>query len=286
MADVTTPTTTIPTTTLADGTVIPVLGFGTYKLNGFEGAKAIAGAIDVGYRLLDSAFNYENEGTLGAAVKKSSVDRDDLLLTSKLPGRHHSHDEAVATVEESLYRAGLDYWDLYLIHWPNPSVGKYVEAYEALVECRDRGLIKSVGVCNFLPEHLEAVHDATGEYPVINQIELHPYFPQAEQRVWDADHGIKTEGWSPVGRGNDLKSNPTIEKIAKAHDKSVIQTILRWHYQLGVIPLPKAGSPAHQADNAAIFDFELSDAEVAAITSLGRPDGRTNDQDPAKYEEF
>lgn len=277
---------TIPTTTAADGTDIPVIGFGTYKLKGSAGVDSIVSAIDAGYRLIDSAFNYENEGTVGAAVAQSSVPREQLLLTSKLPGRHQDHDAAVETVEESLYRAGLDYWDLYLIHWPNPKVGKYVEAFEALIECRERGLIKSVGVCNFLPEHLDAVHAATGEYPVVNQIELHPYFPQDEQRKWDADHGILTEGWSPVGRGNDLQTNPVIAKIADAHGKSAVQIILRWHYQLGVIPLPKAGSRQHQVENADIFDFEITDSEMAAISTLSRPNGRLKNQNPAVYEEF
>ena len=169
----------IPAYTLNDGLDIPAIALGTYNLRGTSGVSAMVSGVDAGYRMLDSAFNYENEGALGAAVRRCGVPREDLRLVSKLPGRHQRYDEAVYTVEESLMRAGLDYWDMYLIHWPNPKRGLYVEAFQALLDARDRGLIRSVGVCNFLPEHLDRVHAETGEYPSVNQIELHPYFPQA-----------------------------------------------------------------------------------------------------------
>lgn len=271
---------------LNDGTTLPAVGFGTYPLVGRAGVEAMRSAVGAGYRLLDSAVNYENEGALGAAVRRSGMPREELFLASKLPGRHHDHDRAIDTVHESLYRAGLDYWDLYLIHWPNPLEDRYVQAWRALVQCRNDGLIRSIGVSNFLPEHLRRIIDDTGVTPSVNQIELHPYFPQAEQRAAHERLGIRTESWSPLGRANTLLTEPVIARIADAHGRTPAQTILRWHVQLGAIPLPKSSSPARQRQNLDLFDFTLTDAELGAITALGRPDGRTNDQDPAVYQEF
>ncbi|MCX8997055.1 aldo/keto reductase [Rhizobiaceae bacterium BDR2-2] len=277
---------TVPSLTLNDGVAIPAIGFGTYKLNGAEGVEAIAAAIRNGYRLLDSAFNYENEGCLGAGIRAAGVPRETLRVTSKLPGRHHRFAEAIATIEESLYRAQLDYYDIYLIHWPNPAQGLYVEAWQALIEARKRGLVRSIGVCNFLPAHLERIMRETGTVPAINQVELHPYFPQAEQYAFDKAHGIVTESWSPLGRANQLLQEPVIKAIADRLGRSLAQVILRWHVQVGAVPLPKAAGSARQIENLSIFDFELSPADMASIATLARPDGRTFDQDPARYEEF
>ncbi|MBR8741417.1 aldo/keto reductase [Nocardiopsis sp. MG754419] len=265
---------------------MPALGFGTYKLNGARGVDSMVGAIERGYRLLDSAFNYENEGAVGEAVRRSPVPREELRVVSKLPGRHHAYDQAVATVEESLYRAGLEYFDLYLIHWPNPRQERYVEAWRALVDLRARGLIRSVGVCNFLPEHLERVAEETGVMPAVNQVELHPYFTQWRLRAFHERHGVRTQSWSPLGRANAVLSEPVIARVAQDHGRSTAQVILRWHHQLGSVPLPKATGPEHQRENQEIFDFELSQDEMAAISALGREDGRTKGQDPAVYEEF
>ncbi|GAA5235164.1 aldo/keto reductase [Verticiella sediminum] len=276
----------IPSVTLNDGICLPTLGFGTYKLNGSNGMEDMAAAIECGYRLLDSAFNYENEGALGAAIRKAGVSREELRVTSKLPGRHHQFDEAIATIEESLYRAQLDYYDLYLIHWPNPSKGLYVEAWHALIEARKRGLVRSIGVCNFLPAHLERIMRETGVAPAVNQVELHPYFPQAEQRAFDKAHGIVTESWSPLGRANHLLQEAPIRTIAERIGRSVVQVILHWHVQLGAVPLPKAANKARQIENLSVFDFELAPDDMATIATLARPDGRTFDQDPARYEEF
>lgn len=271
---------------LNDGLKIPSIGFGTYKLNGTDGVEVIKNAIDMGYRLIDTAFNYENEGTVGEAVRQSSVSRDKLLITSKLPGRHHSYKQAIVTVQESLFRAGLDYYDLYLIHWPNPRVDLYVEAWQALIELKNQGLIRSIGVCNFIPEYIERLIKETGKAPSINQIELHPYFNQEKQRLWDSEHKIVTESWSPLGRGNSILKEEIINKIAKTHKKSVSQVILRWHLQLGAVPIPKASSSKHQHENMDIFDFELSEEEMKGIFQLTRESGRNNNQDPRTYEEF
>ena len=277
---------TIPAITLNDGTAIPAVGFGTYKLNGQDGVSAIVNAIDAGYRLLDSAVNYENEGAVGEALRRSRIPREDLRITSKLPGRHHAYDQALTCIEESLLRTQLGVIDLYLMHWPNPNQGLYVEAWSALVEAQKRGWVKSIGVCNFLPAHLEKIIAESGVTPCINQIELHPYFPQHEQLAWDKAHGIVTQAWSPIGRGNDMAKDPVLQQIADRVGRSVVQVILRWHHQLGAVPLPKASSVQRQQENLALFDFELTPADMAAIASLAKPDGRTADQDPAHYEEF
>jgi diketogulonate reductase-like aldo/keto reductase len=230
--------------------------------------------------------NYENEGAVGRAAQAAGDVRDELVVTSKLPGRHHRYDEAVTTVEESVFRTGLDHIDLYLIHWPNPKVDLYVQAWRALIEARERGLVRHIGLSNFLPEHIERLVAETGVAPVVNQIEVHPYFPQQEAIDYHREQGILVQGWSPLGRGNDLQEHPVIVEIATAHGVSPAQTILAWHVARQVIPLPKAASPQRQAENLDIFGIKLTDAQVEAITALGRPDGRLADQDPAVYEEF
>lgn len=276
----------IPTYTLNDGTSLPAIALGTYNLRGSSGVDAIVSAIHVGYRLIDSAFNYENEGVVGEAVRRAGVPRDELTLVSKLPGRHQRYDEAVYTVEESLYRAGLEYWDLYLVHWPNPRVGLYAEAFQALVDLKARGLIRSVGVSNFLPEHLRTVIDRVGVTPSVNQIQVLPTWPQEDMVALNTELGIRTEAWSPIGRGGRIVGDPVIAGIAAEVGRTPIQVILRWHVQRGVVPLPKSANPGRQAQNLSVFDFELSGAQMAAISGLSRPDGRALDIDPSDHEEF
>ena len=276
----------IPNITLHDGLTLPAIGFGTYELNGNAGVQAITSAIDKGYRLIDTAYNYENEGTVGEAVRRSSIPREELIITSKLPGRYQTYDKAVTAIQESLYRADLDYYDLYLIHWPNPKQDHYVEAWQALIDAKKWGLIRSIGVCNFLPEHLERLENETGVKPSINQVELHPFFNQEEQRIFNDEHEIKTESWSPLAKASEIIHNETLQKIADEHHKTTSQVVLRWHHQLGAIPIPKSASPERQLENLSIFDFSLSDEEMGMIAELTRPDGRLNDQDPAEYEEF
>ncbi|MDN6452045.1 MAG: aldo/keto reductase [Lactiplantibacillus plantarum] len=274
------------TYTLRDGLTVPKIGFGTYKLNGAHGVQVIDSAIDRGYRLLDTAFNYENEGAVGEAVRRSSVPRSELLISSKLPGRHHTYTEAINTIQESLYRAGLDYYDLYLIHWPNPKEDHYVEAWQALIDAQKLGLIRSIGVSNFLPEHLERLNKETGVLPVINQVELHPYFNQQAQRDYDQAHGILTQDWSPLGRASEMLQNETLKEIAVHYHKNVGQLILRWELQLGTLPIPKSSTPSRQAGNMDVFDFEISAADMATINGLSQVDGRLNNQNPAVYQEF
>ncbi|MFT8470892.1 aldo/keto reductase [Oenococcus sp.] len=271
---------------LSDGLRLPKVGFGTYLLNGAQGVNTIVSGIQAGYRLLDSAFNYENEGALGQAVKRAGINRADLIITSKLPGRHYGFQDAISTIQESLYRAGLDYYDLYLLHWPNPKRGQYVEAWQALIQAQKFGLIRSIGVCNFLPEHLDKLEKETSVMPVINQIELHPYFNQQSQRDYDTKHNILTEDWSPLGRASQMLKNDTLIKLAAKYNKNVGQLILRWEVQLGTLPIPKASSPARQAGNMDLFDFVISDGDMSIINSLTKPDGRSDNQDPAEYEEF
>lgn len=276
----------VPQIELNDDTQLPAQGFGTYKLNGSQGVDSLLRAIEAGYTLFDSAVNYENEGAVGEAIRRSHLPREALQVTSKLPGRHHRFEQALNCIEESLFRTRLDYFDLYLIHWPNPSQGLYTEAWRALIEARVRGWVKSIGVCNFLPGHLQTIIDATGVTPSVNQIELHPYFPQHQQLAWHQARGIATQAWSPLGRANDLLKDSLLERIADEVGKSVAQVILRWHYQLGTIALPKASSMRRQQENLSVFDFALSPEHLNSIASLARPNGRTFDQDPARYEEF
>jgi diketogulonate reductase-like aldo/keto reductase len=269
-----------------DDVRLPAIGLGTYDLRGADGVAAVGTAIDAGYRLLDTAFNYDNEGAVGRAIAQSSVPREELLFSTKLPGRYHRHDLARWAIEESLFRSGLDRLDLVLIHWPNPRVGLYAEAWRALVEAREDGLVSMIGVSNFLPEHLDRIIDETGVTPVLNQIEVHPYFPQDALRAANAERGILTEGWSPLGRGTDLLQNGTVTRIAEAHRVSAGRLLLAWSVALGVIPLPKSAAPARQAENLDVFDVELSSDELEQLAGLADPDGRTSDQDPAVHEEF
>lgn len=271
-----------------DGTQLdlPRIGFGTFQLTGRSGAETIAAAIDTGYRLIDTAFNYENEGAVGRAIADSAVPREELLISSKLPGRHHAYDQARVTIEESVYRTGLDRLDMYLIHWPNPKTGLYVEAWQALIDARNDGLVRWIGVSNFLPEHLDRLLAETGELPVINQIELHPHFPQLDTLAYDREHGIATAAWSPLGRGSGILDEPVIGEIAQRHGVGPGAIILAWDRALGAIPIPKATSHKRQLDNLEAVELDLTEAEVDAITALARPDGRLAGQDPATYEEF
>ncbi|NUO89538.1 MAG: aldo/keto reductase [Dermatophilaceae bacterium] len=278
--------TTVPTHSLNDGTTIPAIGFGTYPLTGEDGIRAMVSAIEAGYRLIDTAVNYGNETEVGEAVRRSGVARAELVVQSKVPGRDHAFDKAVASVEGTLERLGIEQLDVALIHWPNPSVGLYVDAYRALVECRERGLVRSVGVSNFTEKHLTEIIDATGVVPVVNQVELHPLFPQEQLRAVHERLGIRTESWSPLGKRNAPFGADPVAAAAGAHGVSPAQAILRWQVQLGALPLPKSADPERQRANLDVFGFELDDAEMTAISALGREDGRLFGGDPDTHEEM
>ena len=275
--------TELPTRTLGDGVSVPVLGFGTYPLRGDDGVRAMVSALEVGYRLIDTAVNYRNEREVAEAVRASSLDRGDVFIQTKVPGRDHR--SAKHSIETSLHVMDLEYLDSVLIHWPNPSQGGYVRAWEGLVEAREAGLVRSIGVSNFTPQYLDEIIAATGVTPASNQIEMHPAFPQVEQRAADAERGIATQAWSPIGRGEVLDAAPVVA-AAEAHGVTPAQAVLRWHLHLGSLPLPKSGDPERQRHNLEVLGFDLSEAEVDAITALGRPDGRLFGADPVSHEEM
>ncbi len=271
---------------LNDGNRIPEIGFGTYPLKGRNGAFAISTAINNGYRMIDSACRYENEGTVGAAIRMSGHPRGGLFITSKLPGRHHHYREAITQIQESLFTAGLDYFDLYLIHWPNPLEDHYVEAWQALIDAQKFGLVRSIGVSNFEPEHIDRLIAETGVTPAVNQVELHPYWSSQAVRKYNADHQILTQAWSPLMRAGAAFKEPIIQQLAQKYGKSPAQIILRWEIQLRVVPIPKASQSAHQLSNIDIFDFVLSPEEVKAISALDKKDGRNPKYDPHSHQEF
>jgi diketogulonate reductase-like aldo/keto reductase len=277
---------TIAAHELNDGTSLPAIGFGTYPMRGGDAVDAVVSALDAGYRLVDTAVNYENEADVGDAIRRSRVPRDQIIVTSKIPGRHHAYDEAVASTKESLQRLGLDHLDLHLIHWPNPSRGLYPEAWQALVDLQRQGLVRSIGVSNFTAEHLDRVIADTGVTPAVNQIELHPAFPQERMRAANGERGIRTEAWSPLGKRSAPFAEPAVASAAERHGVTPAQVILRWHVQLGSVPIPKSATPERQRQNLDVFGFELSAHEVDAITALGRPDGRLFGGDPERHEEM
>lgn len=276
----------VPRVTLNDGNSLPAIGFGTYPLRGDEAVAAIGSALEIGYRLIDTAVNNGNEADVGRAVRQSGLARDDIQITSKLPGRHHAYDDAIRSVEESLQRLQVDYLDLHLIHWPNPSVGKYLQAWQALIDLRERGLIRSIGVSNFTQAHLGRIIDETGVVPAVNQIELHPRFPQEHMRAVDTDLGIITQAWSPMGKARAPLDEPAVLDAAQRLGVAPGQVILRWHIQIGSLPIPKSADPQRQRENFDVFDFALTDSEVSAISALAETDGRLFGGDPDVHEEM
>lgn len=273
---------------LNDGMSLPAIGFGTVNIKGAQGLNNVLTAIDAGYRLIDTSTNYNNEGMVGEAVRRSSIPREELLISSKLPGMSHEFDNAIKMIQESLYRIGIDYFDKYLIHWPLPKQGKYEQAWQALVDAQKFGLIKTIGVSNFLPEHLERIIEKTGVTPATNQIERHPYFNNNELIKANKKLGIQTEAWSPFGREiNDVLENETIVALAEKYGKEPAQIIIRWNLQNNVVPIVKASSAKHQKANLNVFDFELTKEDSQKIDALDKGEaGRVEGQHPNEYEEF
>jgi 2,5-diketo-D-gluconate reductase A len=272
--------TTVPRLELNDGHQIPQLGFGVFQVPSEQTVGAVTHALQTGYRLIDTAAAYGNEAEVGAAIRAGQLPREDLFVTTKLWNDSQGRDRARRAFEDSLERLGLEYVDLYLIHWPAPNQDLYVETWEALEELRADGRARSIGVSNFLPEHLDRIIDASGTVPAVNQIELHPLIQQAELRDYHARHGIVTEAWSPLAKGQ-LLDDPVIRDIAQQCGRTPAQIILRWHAQIGNVAIPKSITTARIEENAGVFDFELEGAQLVAIEALDR--GQRTGPDPRRF---
>jgi 2,5-diketo-D-gluconate reductase A len=261
--------------TLNDGRTMPALGMGTYQIADSQVAAVVRQGVDLGFRLVDTAAIYHNERGVGEGWKATGA-----FLTTKLWNDRQRDPEAA--LDESLALLGTDAVDLYLIHWPSPDQDLYVDAWRKLIELREAGKATSIGVSNFLPEHLDRIIDATGVAPVVNQIELHPFFQQREARAYHDAHGIVTQSWSPIGQGKELLADPVIARIAEAHGVSPARVVIAWHLHHGLSVIPKAADAAHLADNVAAAELALGDEDVAAIDALDRDDGRIG-PDPRSF---
>ncbi len=270
----------VPRVLLRPDVAIPQLGFGVFQVPPKETEEAVARALDAGYRHIDTAAAYKNEGAVGQAIHASGLDRGEIFITTKCFNDDHGHDKAKRAFKGSLERLELEHIDLYLIHWPVPSHDLYVETWQAFIELQSEGLVRAIGVSNFQPEHLERIVSETGVVPAINQVELHPYFQQAGLRHEHDELDIVTEAWSPLGQGLELE-DPVIVEIAEAHSKTPAQAIIRWHLQLGNVVIPKSVTPARIEQNFDVFDFQLSDAEMEAIRELDA--GRRIGPDPDTF---
>jgi diketogulonate reductase-like aldo/keto reductase len=271
----------IPTITLNDDNTIPVVGLGVAELSEEETKRSVSAALEAGYRLIDTATVYGNEEAVGRAIAESGIPRDELFVTTKVANADQGFNSSKEALAASLERLGLDYVDMYMIHWPAAQLGKYIDTYGAMQKVQlEEGKIRSIGVCNFLDEHLTTISDLTYTHPAVNQIELHPLLNQAELRQLHADRGIVTEAYSPLGVGA-LLENPTLVSIAEAHGKSPAQVCIRWSLQLGNVVIPRSSSPERIKENIDVFDFELTDDEMTAINGLN--DGTRFRQDPATY---
>lgn len=267
----------VPTITLNNGATIPQLGFGVYQIPPEDTADAVSTALNIGYRHIDTAEMYQNEKGVGEGIRTSGVDRGEVFITSKLNNGFHKPDDARRAFDKTLSELGFDHVDLFLIHWPLPTLydGDYVSTWKTLEEFAKDGRARSIGVSNFQVEHLQRLADETGTVPAVNQIEVHPYFTNEEVRAYGSEHGIATEAWSPIAQGKVL-DDPVITRIAERIGKSPAQVVLRWHIQRGDIVFPKSVTEQRIRDNFALFDFELGDDDLSAISGLDKgEDGRT-----------
>jgi len=267
-----------PVIVLNDGVEIPQLGFGVYKVPQDEVEAAVATALEVGYRHIDTAKLYDNEEGVGRAVRSSGIPRDEIFVTTKIWNDDHGYDETLAAFDASMARLGLDVLDLLLIHWPCPGQDRYVETWRALERLQSNGRVRSIGVSNFHVHHLHRLLAETSVVPSINQVELHPLLPQDELRMFDTAHGIVTEAWSPLARGA-LLDDPTIGAIAARIGRTPTQVVIAWHLALGNVVIPKSVTSSRIAENFDVLDIELTDDDVAAITGIGEA-GRRLGADP------
>ena len=264
-------TNSVPTITLNDGHTIPQLGFGVFKVEPTETTRIVSDALEVGYRHIDTAAIYGNEEGVGQALATSGIDRSELFVTTKLWNDNQGTQSALDAFDESLEKLGLDYVDLYLIHWPTPAKDRYVESWKTLAQIRESGRARSIGVSNFLVPHLDRIISETDVVPAVNQIELHPAGQQAEVAAFSRQHGIQIEAWGPLGQGKyPLLEEPVVTAAAEAHEKTPAQVVIRWHLQTGNIVFPKSNRRERMAENFDVFDFELSHTEVATISALER----------------
>ena len=271
--------------TMRDGHRIPALGFGTYPMSDGEAEVNVAEAIMRGYRLIDTAAPSGNETGVGRGLANGGVDREELFLTTKLAGKDHGYDATIAAAEASLRRLGTEYLDLYLIHWPNPSVNLYVDSWRAMVALRERGLVRSIGTSNFLPAHIDRLKEETGEVPAVNQIEVQVQAQQEAARAYHEENRIITESWSPLGRMSTLEDIPQIGNIAEELGVTAAQVALRWHVQNKLVPIPKTSSTQRMEQNISVFDWELSTDQMHQIELLNTGITRTG-YDPRTHEEF
>lgn len=271
------------TITLNNGVKMPTIGSGTWPLLGNECTQTVTTAIEQGFRLIDTAAKYGNEQAVGKGIKQSKVTREELFITSKLRGNAHGYQKTIDAFYQTLKDIQLDYLDLYLIHWPLPSQNLYVETWKAFVTLYNKGLIKAIGVSNFKIAHLSRIIDETGVIPAVDQIQLSPYLPQKETRLWLAKYNIVCQAWSPLGRGTDLLNTSVITKIAAKHNKTPGQIVLRWHLQHGNSIIPKSSHPKRMQENLNIFDFELDREDMVLISTLDKH--IKPKQDPDTYTE-
>ncbi|MDB1090315.1 aldo/keto reductase [Streptomyces sp. ACA25] len=258
----------VPNVTLNNGVEMPRLGFGVWQIPDDEAAAAVGRALEAGYRSIDTAAVYRNEKGTGKAVNDSGIPREELFLTTKLWNGDQGYDSALRAFDTSLDKLGLDYVDLYLIHWPTPMYDTYVETWKALEKLYTEGRVKAIGTSNFKPAHLQRLFDETSVTPAVNQIELHPNFPQDEARAFHAAHGIVTEAWSPIGQGKGLLEDPRLGKLAEKHGRTPAQVVLRWHLQTGNVVIPKSVTPSRIRENIEVFDFELDAEDLQVIAGL------------------
>jgi 2,5-diketo-D-gluconate reductase A len=275
-------TTTVPNIVLNNGVEIPQLGFGVFQIKPAETAAAVTTALEIGYRHIDTAEMYGNEKQVGEAIAKSDLDPSEVFVTSKLNNGFHGFDDALRAFDGTLADLGLERIDLFLIHWPLPQVGDFVETWKALERIYADGRARAIGVSNFQAHHLRRLHEETTVIPAVNQIELHPYLTQDDLRAFDTEHEIATEAWSPIAQGRVL-GDPVITELARSYAKSPAQVVLRWHIQLGNIVFPKSTTAGRVKENFEIFDFELSDADMSLVSALNKDERTGPNPDEFNY---